>query len=352
MRIRTPTQRAPGLLCKGDINATGKHHRHAKGTARPEPITSLPVGFYGDGPLWTDRNGRAPQTLGEAATETVKIVKYLRAAGDAQPRTPLADNYHDLADIIDSCSADRRRTAPKVTPACPLCRRAEQAWFVGAMQNLLQRADGDGDSQSRSGVELATISIIPSVRIRGGDDLVHLRRQVRMAVREIHQVVEQAGLSWAVGGIDVSRNIYQEHPTAIGKKGKFQPFWQVHAYLFAPFVEAQLARSKLKQMFPASKVTKVPIRISTKPYDGHPAALAYALKPQFFRRFSVTAYFNDEGEREDRNTRVKPLVIEEKVQLAVMLHMLGPWGRLFLHNVEIHTDMKGEPVLQLARKKG
>lgn len=336
MRIRTPAQRAPGL---GDINATCQHHRHANGTAGPKSIIPLPARYYSDDAShWTDREGRSPQTVEEAAAEQQKLVKYLRAAGDAQPNTPLGDHYHDLADIIEGCRPGRSCHSD----ACPMCRRAEQRWFVGAMQKLLQAVDG----------ELATISIIPSVRIRGGDDLVHLRRQVRMAVREIHQVVEQAGLSWAVGGIDVSRNIYQEHPTAIGKKGKFQPFWQVHAYLFAPFVEAQLARSKLKQMFPASKVTKVPIRISTKPYDGHPAALAYALKPQFFRRFSVTAYFNDEGEREDRNTRVKPLVIEEKVQLAVMLHMLGPWGRLFLHNVEIHTDMKGEPVLQLARKKG
>ena len=336
MRIRTPAQRAPGL---GDINATCQHHRHANGTAGPKSIIPLPARYYSDDAShWTDREGRSPQTVEEATAEQQKLVKYLRAAGDAQPNTPLGDHYHDLADIIEGCRPGRSCHSD----ACPMCRRAEQRWFVGAMQKLLQAVDG----------ELATISIIPSVRIRGGDDLVHMRRQVRKAVQEIHDVVAQAGLSWAIGGIDVSRNIYQEHPAAVGKKGKFRPFWQLHLYAFAPFDEAQLAKSKLKEPLARSAATKVPLRVAPKPYDGHPAALAYGLKSDFTRRFSIPAHEGDDGQKVRRNTRDKPLTVEEKVQLAVMLHMLGPGGRLFLHGVDLENDGNGEPVLRLVQKKG
>ena len=326
-------------------------------TTNRNPVFRLPERFFGNGPpQWTDRKKRRPpQTPEEAATEQQKLVKYLRAAGDAQTNTPLlvphkggtGDHHHGLADIIEGCRTGNQCKSD----ACPNCRRALQRAIVGAfgtvqMGERFRQETGEGRSSEGRSSEWARLSIISNIRIRGGDDLVHMGRQLRKVTQEFHGAFDQVGLSWAFGGIDVSLNIYKGHPRAIQQNGSFRPFFQFHLYAFAPFAAAHHAKPRLKQLFPATKVTKVPVQVSPQPYDGHPAGLAYAMKPQFTRRFTVPAHEGENGEKVRQDTRDKPLTIEEKVQLATMLHLLGPWGRLFLHGVEVVNDGNGELVLK------
>ena len=196
---------------------------------------------------------------------------------------------------------------------------------------------------------------MPTLLVKNIHTLVTMndaRDEIRRASLFIRgNVIEQAGLSYAFGGIDVSRNIYKDNPAAIEKTGKFRPFYKFHLWVLAPFEQAQQAKQTMKGSLSTGisakpTATKVPLRVGNKPYDGHEAGVAYALKTEFFRRYTIPAH-EDNGERAPQNTRDKPLTIDEKVQLAVMLHMLGSGGRLFLHNISIRTNKNGDPIFKI-----
>ena len=67
--------------------------------------------------------------------------------------------------------------------------------------------------------------------------------------------------------------------------------------------------------------------------------------------FTIPAH-DDDGDWVRQDTRAKPLTVPEKVQLAVLLHLLGPSGRLFLHIMDVCcsatcTNKNGDPILKV-----
>jgi hypothetical protein len=286
--------------------------------------------FYQDGPpYWTDRAGRLPQTAEEAEAARRNLVRNLRKAD-----THLC-SY--LANLIEGCRPGHRCRSE----ACSHCRRASQRAYVHAASRLHKQSDAPW----------AAFCIILNTHIRGGSDIEHTRRLMRQVTNEPHAAFENVGVSWAIGGFDVSYNVFgssanhKDHPAATS--GKFQPFFHFHVYGHAPFHELHAAKPLLKEMFPATKTNKNTVRISPRPFDGHLASLAYAMKPDFCRRFTILAHESEGGIWERQDSRDKPLRVSERVLLALMLHLLGPGGRFFLHGTELKNDKSGDPVIRL-----
>ena len=188
------------------------------------------------------------------------------------------------------------------------------------------------------------MSIIPSIRIRGGENIEHTNRQLKKVTDELSQALAQVGLSIVIGGIDVSRNRH--------KAGKFRAHFQFHLWAFAPFEEAQKARQRLSALFPKKGAGPRTVWVNTKPMNGNLTGFAYAMKTEFRRRDTLPAGFAADGKWRKQNTRNgRPLTIAEHVPLLLMLHMLGLEGRLLLHGVSLETDKMGRPVIRPVLRK-
>ncbi len=174
------------------------------------------------------------------------------------------------------------------------------------------------------------MSIMPTIRLRGGNDLIHAARQLRKITKELHDAFDQAEIPLVIGGIDVSYNIHPE--------GAFRSHYQFHLWALAPYEAAQRGRAKLHELFPSTYKGQASAWVSEKKFDGRRSGYAYALKTEFVKRCTAPAHENSDGRLIRQNTRDKPLTVEQECRLLVMLHLLGPRGRLFLHGAEVASS--------------
>ena len=157
---------------------------HHRGLTRPagidpvKPITQAPAfqqfprvpeKYYGDGdPQWLEgRNQHSCQTVEQAEKAWKRDIKHLRKEGKTSPQ------HEALAELIEGCRPNGRCRSG----ACALCRRGFQRWFVTKVPKLFAKL-AVGYT-----LELAVISIIPDIHIRGGDDLEHTKRLLRDVIK-------------------------------------------------------------------------------------------------------------------------------------------------------------------------
>ena len=137
----------------------------------------------------------------------------------------------------------------------------------------------------------------------------------------VHEALRAAGVSWALGGFDLSANEHQ--------RSAFVPHYRPQLWFAVRTSEIRGGERVFRSFFPGNQLVRRPIRIAN--WDGYPGALAYALKPHFVRRISLA-----EG-----NTRIRDLLAAQKVETALAMHAAGPMSRLFLHGLELAADDVG-----------
>jgi hypothetical protein len=270
-----------------------------------EEVLSSSLGrrFYSDGPpVWTQGRKRRPaKTAAQAEHERTLLVKALVRDGGA-------DALH-LADRLDSCRPSWRC----ISGACPECKRAAQRVFVCAGEKLLERLDGD----------LLMVNVVWSLGTIGDEYLCS--EEVFAATRgRLVRALREIGVR-AFGGFDISAN---EH-----ERGAFDPHWSPHACVFVSRREMELNEKRFREWFPSSPEVRRPVRMEH--FDGESRGLAYALKPDFYRRISLVPKILPSGKRSTFGTRKKPVGGEKRVELALALDWEGLDARLFLHGFQL-----------------
>jgi hypothetical protein len=198
---------------------------------------------------------------------------------------------------------------------CAECSYAGQRLFVSTTSDLL----------GRSAVNAIVVSVVAwDARAAQGQ----LARECQLFAplsRKLRNALTAAGVRQAFGGFDVSAN---EHAAQ-----RFAPHYRPHAWIFAP--ASQMARGErvFRQFFPTSRIVRRPVQMHR--FDGDLRGLAYALKTNFSRRVSLEQGALANGDIVRRNTRLRPLLARQKVELALALDKIGIGARLFLHGLRI-----------------
>ena len=296
-------------------------------TAATTNTLRVPERFFGDGPPhWlVGADNRPCETVAEATAAAQREIKRLRKQARISPA------LDDLAELVEGCSKQARCRSG----ACHLCRRALQRWFVETAPVAVRR------HLKVTGSELSAISIITDVRLRGGNDMAHTRRQLRSIATSIHRTFDSAGIPFAIGGIDVSLNEDQAL--------RFRPHFQFQIWAIAAAEDIAKAKRCLEQAFDSSLAAHQPVK--SYDFDGDLAGYAYALKTSFNRRTTLPAGPAADGTWRRQNTRLKArLTVATHARLLSLLHELGLEGRLFLRGIQVEANKAGRPVIRPTRK--
>ncbi len=261
--------------------------------------------FRNGPPGWQELRGkpneRPSATAGMAISRREHVVALLRRHG-AQTASALS-----VAEALEGCSPKARCTSG----ACPECGRALQRWFVTATSDLIDR-----HFEGQQGLYLA--SIVPDYATAPIDSLTAF--DWARVTRKTARILRSSGVEFACGGADFSVNEASESPNSKWIQGQF--------WMLMPAPRGTWKKD-IKGLINASGKVKRPLKL--KPFDGDPAALAYALKSTFARRVS---YFDENAARQDRqgsaNTRVRPLRGEGWLALMIFLDRIGLDARLFM----------------------
>jgi hypothetical protein len=281
---------------------------HAKETTIEEILSRT------DGEHWFEqsisglcRERRAVESNNEAQRQRARDVKMLRRHG--------RDDEHILR--LAKEIADCRPQARCLSGFCSECMAANQNLFVAMTTEILDRSTAD----------VSVVSIVDwkcrfaeGELSRDDDMFAHLQRKVREALTA-------AGITRAFGGFDISANEHAED--------RFPPHYRPHAWLIVPTSQIGRGEHIFRSFFPRSATVKRPVVV--KPFDGDPRGLAYALKTTFVRRISLPREHSDNGEMSRRNTRDRPLLARQKIELAVALDTIGLQARVFLLGLQMVT---------------
>lgn len=152
----------------------------------------------------------------------------------------------------------------------------------------------------------------------------------RNAFTRYAKACRKADIGFSFGAVDFS---YNEDDPPNGSNAPIPARLVVHLWAFAKAREVEAARKILKKSFP--KTAKAAKPVKAYPYDGNLQAIAYAFKGDFSRRVKVPAEVDEDGKTLSRqNTRLRPLRVGQKVELAVLLNRLGLYDRLILRDIE------------------
>ncbi len=265
--------------------------------------------WYGDGPpLWTQgRSNRPAMTRRQARLQRHKLVKALRRHGKGD------EAALDLAEKIAACRPERRC----LSGACPECMRATQRFFVRAGADLL----------ARSGVSTVAVSVVFGDAGIAEDDLARWPNLFGRLSPQLREALRKAGVRQAIGGFDVSANEHAEH--------RFAPHYRPHAWMIVPASKMARGEKAFRECLPASRTVRRPIRLQK--FDGDLRGLAYAVKTDFVRRISLPRKPLADGSVTRRNTRDRPLLGRQRVELALALDRAGLGARIFLHGLRMVT---------------
>ena len=274
-------------------------------------ILSSPTGrrWFGDGaPTWNQGRGEKPAKTGEEAEgERRQLVKAFRRHGKSNVAALR------LAERIAACRAGRRC----LSGACPECMRATQRFFVRAGADML----------ARSGVSTVAVSVVFSGAGIAEDDLARELDLFGRLSRRLREALRKAGVRQAVGGFDISANEHAEQ--------RFAPHYRPHAWIIAPASQMARGEKAFREYFPASRTVRRPVRVQE--FDGDLRGLAYAVKTDFVRRISLPRKPLADAGVTRRNTRDRPLLGRQRVELALALDRVGLGARIFLHGLRIVT---------------
>ncbi|WP_338692480.1 hypothetical protein V5279_41065 [Bradyrhizobium sp. 26S5] len=234
--------------------------------------------------------------------EREKLVRLLRSKHQDNEKAQA------LADTLEACVKSRRCKSA----ACAECARASQKLFASTAAAFLAKQKGAG--------HLVCVSIVPADGRCKPKELAPA-----YAVRNVRRWKERlgrAGVTWFVGALDYSLN---EHDTA-----RYKPHWSEHVYGLTTTTDMDRLKKELRKQFPATE--EIPRPVKVKIWDGDPDALAYMLKPNYWRRVATDdgERFTKNGMRSCRATDKQRLRSKERVRLALYLDELGLHGRLVL----------------------
>lgn len=265
------------------------------------------------------RGGRSP-TRAERRVLKKRRHRWLRKHGRA---------HGDLAaigEIIEACRHGRliNRCGH---PVCPECADALQRLFVDATRRFIRSQPG------RAWV--AASIILPGPEPGEQPDFVAAGELARTILRE-------AGVTLGVFGIDASWN--EDHRQERGEAGRFDSHPCLHLYGLIPATGSLAVKAALKRLIPATDA--VPRPVHTQPWDGSPAALAYALKPDFHRRQTIERLDTKRG-RLVRTTRDRSLTVAQQIQAVRALDRAGVTGRMVLVGIRFELSETGRLCLVL-----
>jgi hypothetical protein len=184
-----------------------------------------------------------------------------------------------------------------------------------------------------SGGTIVCLSIVPADGIIAPGTLT--KDQHARNVRRWKDALGRAGVTWFIGGIDLSFNEHAED--------RYYSHWSEHLYGFTASTDLQ----ELKNQFPKTEVIPRPVKV--QPWDGDETAIRYMLKPEFWRRIGT-----DDGERMtndgkllSRDTDKQPLRSSQRRELLLHLDQIGLQGRLMLRWLQIlHRGGAGAAVVE------
>lgn len=259
------------------------------------------------------RGGRSP-TRAERRALKSRRRRWLRKHGRAHP---------DLAVIgatVESCRRGRL-TNRCGHPACPDCADGLQRLFLDATCRF---------TSCQPGQAWMTVSIIlPGPEPGEQPDFVAAGELARTILR-------QAGVTVGIFGIDASWN--EDHRQERDEAGRFDSHACLHLYGLIPAAGSLAVKAALKRLIPATEAVRRPVH--TKPWDGSPAAIAYALKPDFQRRQTIERFDTKRG-RLVRTTRDRPLTVAQQIQAVRALDRAGVTGRMVLVGLRFELSETG-----------
>jgi hypothetical protein len=278
--------------------------------------------LFGDGPpTWLQgRSLKAAETGTEADHRRKQLVKVLRRHGR------MTDGADQLAAKLHNC----RPGARCLSGACPSCSRAFQRLLVKSIAAYIC----DEPEQ------WIVLSVIPA-GIRPADGALATADLFGRLRKKLSSALRSAGIEEAIGGFDISLN---EH-----RDGAFKPHWRPHAWIFVKTSNAERLRADLRSPFPKKGQVLLPIVL--KKFDGNLRAIAYAFKTEVLRRVTIPADLKKDSRR---NTRYRPLLARQKVELALALDRIGLTARLFAIGIDIDSETDIGPIQRsttLWRKK-
>lgn len=272
-------------------------------------ILNGPTGrrWFGDGtPRWNQgKEGRPAKTSKEAEGERRKLVKALRRHGRGN------EAALRLADKMAACLPGRRC----LSGGCPECMRAMQRLFVATCGSLIRRSDV---SMTAVSVVFRRAGIAEGKLAQTGDVFSIVSPTLRAALRA-------AAVRQAVGGFDISANEHAEQ--------RFAPHYRPHAWIIVPASQMARGDKAFRERFPASRTVRRPVRLQK--FDGDLRGLAYAVKTDFVRRISLPRKALADGGATRRNTRDRPLLGRQRVEIALALDRVGLGARIFLHGLRM-----------------
>lgn len=259
---------------------------------------------------------KKPLTLRkEAQRESRRVPRWLRKHAKTMPE------LRRLSRQINACTS----AALCGSGACPRCVGTAQEWLARAGARFLRQNDDLGDWK--------LLSWVPP----GQDGSLDVPAKKRWFERELRS----AGVTTAIGGIDVSWNV--------DKRGVLFPHrsgWTLQLWAVVRETECNRAELQLKKRRPADD--EVPRPVHATIFDGKARGLAYTLKPNFVVRETILA---SRAGSEDpcRNTRHDDLTVDMKRELYPALHLAGIQSRLVLLGCQLRWTRKG-PRIQLRRR--
>lgn len=140
----------------------------------------------------------------------------------------------------------------------------------------------------------------------------------------------------AIGGFDVSANEHAEQC--------FAPHYRPHAWIIVPVSQIARGEKAFRECFPASRTVRRPVRLQK--FDGDLRGLAYAVKTDFVRRISLSRQTLADGSVTRRNTRDRPLLGRQRVEMALALDRAGLGARIFLHGLRMVKTPDGARILR------
>lgn len=222
------------------------------------------------------------------------------------------DKAQAVADKLEACVKGSRC----LSGACPQCTHAGQKLYAKTAAAFVAKHEGSG--------HLVCVSIVPADGVCKPKDLdpAYAARNVRRWKERLGR----AGVTWLVGALDYSLN---EHDT-----GRYKPHWSEHLYGLTATTDIDRLKKELRKQFQVTEAIPRPVKV--KPWDGDPDALAYMLKPNYWRRVATDdgERFTKNGMRSCRATDKQRLRSKERVRLALYLDELGLHGRLVLRWVQ------------------
>ena len=123
------------------------------------------------------------------------------------------------------------------------------------------------------------MSVIPDLRLTPGAGLTHIKEQITRITSRLRSGLEQAGIEFLVGGIDISANERRterrrSQATASGTEGATVRY-QLHLWAIGLKHDIRQAEGALRATFGKSGSVHRPVMIGS--FDGDPAGYAYAM---------------------------------------------------------------------------